>query len=159
MTADTPNRSRLRTIYTKCSVKPPVSPSRMIGLVVTSMISLIVFNRDEKSTSSVSGFPFIVESHRDDIHIPSNCRIVPCSITVVFSAISPVRPVWASIQTAIPFCSISRRRRPLRISGMDSCERAADSSWSYCSLREYGNSTNLPPYSSKSRMHSSRTGF
>ena len=136
MTADTPIRSKVRTVYTKCSVSPPVSPSRIMGLVVTSMISLMVFIREEKSTSSMSGLPLVVESHREDTHIPSNCRTSPFSITAVFSAMRPVSPLWASMQVMSPLRSISHFSRPRRRSGMDAWARAAASSRSYSSLWE-----------------------
>ena len=72
ITALTPMRSNVRTLYTKCSVNPPVSPSRMIGLVVTSIMSSIVRKRDVISTNSISGFPLSVLSQREDTHMPSN---------------------------------------------------------------------------------------
>ena len=107
-----------------------------MGLVVTSMISLMVFIREEKSTSSMSGFPFVVESHREDTHIPSNCRIPPPSITAAFSAMRPVRPLWASMHVTSPLRPISHFSRPRRRSGMDACARAAASSRSYSPLWE-----------------------
>ena len=70
--ADTPIRSSDLTVYTKWSIRPPVSPSKIIGFVVTSIISLIVRNLDVISTTSISGFPFSVESHKLDTHIASN---------------------------------------------------------------------------------------
>ena len=72
ITAETPIFSRDLTVYTKCSVSPPVSPSKMIGFVVTSVTSSIVLNRLVISTSSISGFPLAVESQREEIHIASN---------------------------------------------------------------------------------------
>ena len=72
MTADTPTLSRVRTLYTKCSASPPVSPSRIMGLVVTSRISSIVLKRLVISTSSMSGFPLSVLSHNELTHMPSN---------------------------------------------------------------------------------------
>ena len=54
MIAETPNRSRVLTLNLKCSILPPVSPSTIIGLVVTSNISSIVEKREEKSTISIS---------------------------------------------------------------------------------------------------------
>ena len=70
--AETPRRSKVRTLYTKCSIKPPVSPSNMMGLVDTSITSSMVRMRLDISTSSISGFPFAVESHRLLIHMASN---------------------------------------------------------------------------------------
>ena len=118
ITIDTPIRSRLRTVYTKCSVSPPVSPSKMIGFVVTSMMSSIVRKREVMSTSSMSGFPFAVESHRELSHIASNWCAPPSWCTTVFSTIRPVSPSWASIAVTRPFTSIIRRSRPRRRSGI-----------------------------------------
>ncbi len=97
--AETPSRSNVLTLYTKCSSLPPVSPSKIIGLVVTSIISLIVTNLLVRSTNSMSGFPLNVESQSEEIHIASNERgnSVSLSITLVFSTIKPERPFDASI--------------------------------------------------------------
>ncbi len=93
ITIDTPIRSKERTVYTKCSASPPVSPSKIIGFVVTSQISSIVRKREVISTNSMSGFPFAVESHNELIHIASNWRAPPFSSTTVFSTINPVNPL------------------------------------------------------------------
>ena len=93
MTAETPILSSVLTLYTKCSVSPPVSPSSIIGLVVTSIMSSIVRSLDDMSTSSISGFPLAVESHRELTHMASNWSNSPLFSTIVFSAISPVRPL------------------------------------------------------------------
>ena len=69
---ETPILSRVRMVYTKCSVNPPVSPSKIIGFVVTSIISLICRKREVISTSSISGFPSAVESQREEDHMASN---------------------------------------------------------------------------------------
>ena len=96
ITADTPTLSSVLTLYTKCSVSPPVSPSRIIGLVVTSSTSSIVRSLDDISTSSMSGLPLSVASHRLDIHIASNCLNSLSFCITVFSAIRPVSPLWTS---------------------------------------------------------------
>ena len=72
MTAETPIFSSVRTVYTKCSVMPPVSPSNTMGFVVTSVTSSMVRKRLVISTSSISGLPLAVESHSELIHIASN---------------------------------------------------------------------------------------
>ena len=77
ITIETPRRSRVLTVYTKCSGLPPVSPSKIIGLVVTSVMSSIVRKRLVMSTSSISGFPLAVESHKELTHIASNCFGIP----------------------------------------------------------------------------------
>ena len=58
--------------YLSLSFFPPVSPSKIIGFVVTSMISSIVRKRLDRSTSSISGFPREMESHREETHMASN---------------------------------------------------------------------------------------
>ena len=85
--------------YTKCSVLPPVSPSTINGLVVTSNISSIVLTLLEKSTTSLSGFPFKVESHKELSHMASYSLLQ----TFVFSTIKPVRPLDTSITLTIFF--------------------------------------------------------
>ena len=120
MMADTPIFSRVLTVYTKCSVSPPVSPSKIMGLVVTSVTSSMVRNRDVMSTSSISGFPFAVESHRELIHMASNWSSSPSCSTMVFSAISPVRPLCTSSALTMGRISMSWRRRFLRYSGIAS---------------------------------------
>ena len=74
---ETPIRSSDRTVYTKCSVSPPVSPSKIIGFVVTSKMSSMVRKREVISTSSMSGLPLAVESQRELTHMASNCRAPP----------------------------------------------------------------------------------
>ena len=91
--AETPNLSNVFTLNLKCDIRPPVSPSTMIGLVVTSKISSIVENLEEKSTNSVSGLPFAVESVRLLSQIPSNSIFWPFLSILVFSAINPVKPL------------------------------------------------------------------
>jgi hypothetical protein len=73
---------------------PPVSPSKISGLVVTSNSSLIVCSREEMSTASMSGLPRAVESVSDEDHIPSNSTLRPSRSTIVDSTISPVSPLW-----------------------------------------------------------------
>ena len=51
---------------------PPVSPSKIIGFVVTSNISSIDFILDEMSAASISGLPFEVESVNELDQNPSN---------------------------------------------------------------------------------------
>ena len=68
-------RSKERTVKAKCSGWPPVSPSKISGLVVTSNSSLTPCSRDEMSTASMSGLPRDVESVKDDDHIPSKRAI------------------------------------------------------------------------------------
>ena len=97
MIAETPNRSNVRTLYTKCSGSPPVSPSKMIGFVVTSITSSIVLILEDISTNSISGFPFTVESQRLEIHIASNWSKFPSDFTTVFSATSPLNPLCTSM--------------------------------------------------------------
>ena len=77
ITAEIPNLSKVFTRNLKCSIRPPVSPSTIIGLVVTSNISSMVEKRDEKSTSSVSGLPLEVESVKLLSQIPSNSILFP----------------------------------------------------------------------------------
>ena len=112
-------RSRVFTLWTKCSVLPPVSPSRMMGFVVTSMISSIVFTRLVKSTSSMSGLPLNEESHSDDTHMPSNDLTAPVSssTTEALSTIRPERPLDASMTRRQGFSLRSLRSDPRRESG------------------------------------------
>ena len=93
ITAETPIFSSVRTVYTKCSVSPPVSPSNTMGLVVTSVTSSMVRKRLVISTSSMSGLPLAVESHSELIHMASNWSSSPLCSTMVFSAIRPVKPL------------------------------------------------------------------
>ena len=99
MTADTPARSRVLTVYLKCSMRPPVSPSTMIGLVETSMISSMVSMRLDQSTSSMSGLPLKDESHRLLTQNASYSRtlIVFSSTDFTFSTINADRPLETSI--------------------------------------------------------------
>lgn len=55
-----------------------------MGFVVTSKISLTVLSLEVKSTSSMSGLPFAVESHRLLIQIPSKDLILSPEETLVF---------------------------------------------------------------------------
>jgi len=118
--AETPIRSSVRTRYTKCSVSPPVSPSKIIGFVVTSMTSSIVLHLEVMSTSSISGFPFAVESQRELIHIASNWSNSPSFSTTVFSAIRPVKPLCTSIVFTIGRILMSCLKRFLLNSGIAS---------------------------------------
>lgn len=77
----------------KCSGRPPVSPSKMMGFVVTSKMSFSEVSREVRSTASMSGFPLETESVRLLDHMASN--EFPSSDVV--SAMSPVSPLWASI--------------------------------------------------------------
>ena len=154
--AETPIRSRVLTLYTKCSVSPPVSPSRIIGLVVTSIISSIVRRRDDISTSSISGFPLAVLSHSELTHIASNWSSLPFSSTTVFSAIRPVRPLCASIVLTTGHIFISCFKRFLLYSGIASFSFNVESIFLTFSLYVYGTSISSPPYSDKSESTFSR---
>ena len=68
-----------------------------MGFVVTSSISLSVFSREVRSTKPVSGLPFAAESVRLLSQIPSNSLVEVLVVTVVFSIINAVSPLWASI--------------------------------------------------------------
>ena len=117
--AETPIRSNVLILYTKCSINPPVSPSKIIGLVVTSIISLMVFSLDVVSTSSISGFPFAVESHKLDTQIASNCLISSSFSTFAFSTIKPVIPLCASnTRSGRSVRRSARFNFPRRISGI-----------------------------------------
>ena len=89
----------MRTLKKKCSSLPPVSPSRMMGFEVTSMISLMVLMRLVRSTSSMSGLPLKVESQRLLTHMASYSLTVAVSVSSmrVFSTIRPESPLEASI--------------------------------------------------------------
>jgi hypothetical protein len=120
MTADTPMRSRVRTKNEKCSVCPPVSQSNIMGFVVTSIISSMVRMRLVISTSSMSGLPLAVESHKLDTHIASNWLIEPLFDRYLeFSTIRPVSPLCASIAVTSGFRSINFLSRPRLISGIE----------------------------------------
>ena len=56
----------------KCSAIPPVSPSKIIGLVETSNISSTVCIRDVILTTSISGLPLLVESVNELSQIASH---------------------------------------------------------------------------------------
>ena len=111
MTAEIPKRSKVRTVNTKCSILPPVSPSNMTGFVVHSNVSFKSCKRVVKSTASMSGFPLLVESVNELDHIPSNSCLTPLTITDTFSAIKPVKPLWDSNMRTIFLALIKRRRR------------------------------------------------
>ena len=83
----------MRTVKTKCSILPPVSPSNITGFVVHSKASFKSCKRVVKSTASISGYPLEVESVKLLDHIPSNSRFVPLISTEVFSIINPVNPL------------------------------------------------------------------
>jgi len=93
ITAEIPNLSKVLTVNTKCSILPPVSPSKITGLVVHSKASFKSCKRVVKSTASISGLPFDVESVRLLDHIPSNSLFTPLTSTKVFSIINPVNPL------------------------------------------------------------------
>ena len=90
----------------------------MIGLVVTSSVSLRSCSLEVRSTASMSGLPFDVESVKDDDHIPSNCLASPFTSTLVFSTMSPVSPQCDSRMRTIGFASISLRSLFILISGV-----------------------------------------
>ena len=121
----------------------------MMGFVVTSNISSIVENRDEKSTSSVSGFPLDVESVRLLSQIPSNSIFCPFLSILVFSTISPVNPLCASRIRTTGFDAINRRSVSIRFPGVMPCALTA----LIKSVEEiptvYFGSTSCPPQSAK----------
>ena len=156
ITAETPTRSNVLTLYTKCSIIPPVSPSNMIGFVVTSNTSSTVRSLEDMSTSSISGFPFAVESHRLDNHIASNWSISPLLATTVFSAINPVRPLCTSSVFTIGHNCNNCRNRFLRYSGIAVLSRITASIFLTCSLYVYGISINWPPHFFRFSMTLSR---
>ena len=159
MTIETPILSSVLTVYTKCSVNPPVSPSKIIGLLVTSIISSTVLRREVISTTSISGLPREVESQREEHHIASNCFAPPFSATIVFSTISPVNPECASITVAIPLVFRTFLSLFLLTSGVESSALALLSNSSYLSSLEYGYSTSCPPYEARTSHTSSRMLF
>ena len=89
-TALTPTLSKLFTVNSKCSVFPPVSASNIIGLVVTSNISLTILILDVISIASISGFPLAVESVNELDQTPSKTAGMPPLSTTVVSAIKPL---------------------------------------------------------------------
>ena len=146
MIAETPIRSSDLTVYTKCSVNPPVSPSKIIGFVVTSITSSMVLKREVISISSISGFPLSVESHKEEIHIASNWSIISPSATIVFSAIRPVKPLCTSIVFTIGSRLINFFSLPLLKSGIASFSCICLSIFCITGFIVYGISINLPPY-------------
>ena len=70
--ADTPAFSRDFTKYGICSILPPLSPSNIIGLVVTSVISFNELILSNNQLIGYLGFPLRAESVKLDDHIPSN---------------------------------------------------------------------------------------
>ena len=118
ITAEAPSRSSDRTVNTKCSGFPPVSPSKIKGFVVVSKISPIVCSRELISTASMSGFPRAVESVNDDPHIPSNSTWTPSRFTEVDSTMSPVRPLCTSRMRTRSLLLSRRRRRESRTFGV-----------------------------------------
>ena len=145
ITAETPIFSRDLTVYTKCSVSPPVSPSKMIGFVVTSVTSSIVLNRLVISTSSISGFPLAVESQREEIHMASNWSNLPSCSTTVFSAIRPVIPLWTSSAFTIGLMPSNCFNRFRLYSGIASLALIFLLSSLICGSYVYGISMILPP--------------
>ena len=146
ITAETPRRSSERTVKEKCSGLPPVSPSKINGLVVTSKISLIVCRRLLMSTASISGLPRDVESVSELDHIPSNSTCSPLRSARVFSMMSPDMPECASMMRTIDLLSIRRRKRDRRTDGVvPICFNEA-----FSCVDEmpsvYGTSTSLPPH-------------
>ena len=87
----------------------------------------MVRNRDVMSTSSMSGFPFAVLSHRELTHMASNWSSLPSCSTTVFSTIRPVKPLWASITFTIGVMEISWRSLLRRYSGIPSFSRSCRS--------------------------------
>ena len=115
---------------------------------MTSITSSIVLNREVISTSSISGFPFTVESHKELIHIASNCSKLFSVSTMVFSAISPVIPLCTSSDFTIGHIFRSCRSLFLLYSGMASFSRCTLSLCMASLLRVYGTSISSPPVSS-----------
>ena len=68
----------------------------IIGFIVTSKISFNISYLEDKSGSSMSGFPLEVASVRLLIQIASNSFSKSFSFILVFSTINPVMPLWAS---------------------------------------------------------------
>ena len=64
ITAETPSRSSVFTVETKCSGLPPVSPSNTIGLVVISRMSWMVCMRDGEIDRLDVGLSLASESVR-----------------------------------------------------------------------------------------------
>ena len=131
----------------------------MMGFVVTSNISSIVEKREEKSTSSVSGFPLAVESVRLLSQIPSNSIFLPSLFILVFSTIKPVNPLCASKMRTIGFILINRRRVLIRFPGVIPCAFTAE----IRSVEEipsvYFGSTSTPPHSAKVSITRWRISF
>ena len=157
--AETPNLSSVLTLNLKCSILPPVSPSTMMGFVVTSNISSIVENREEKSTNSVSGFPLAVESVRLLSQIPSNSIFCPFFSILIFSTIKPVSPLCASKIRTTGFTLINRRNVFIRFPGVIPCALTA----LIKSVDEipsvYFGSTSSPSHSARISITRCRTSF
>ena len=90
----------------------------MIGFVVHSRMSVKDWSRVVRSTASMSGFPFEVESVKEDDHIPSNVWRPSSFITSVFSTMRPESPECASIMRTMGFAAIRRRSVARRMSGV-----------------------------------------
>ena len=71
------------TVNSKCSVFPPVSASKIIGLAVTSNISFTVLIREVISITSISGLPLAVESVKELDQTPSKLTSLPRYICFV----------------------------------------------------------------------------
>ena len=119
----------------------------------------MVLKREVISTSSISGFPFAVESHRELIHIASNWSSSPLFATIVFSAIKPVRPLCTSNVFTMGHNCINCFRRFLLYSGILNFSFIRVSIRLVFSLYVYGTSITCPPYSAKSRTTFSRIAF
>ena len=70
------------------------------------------------STASMSGLPRAVESVSELDHMPSNSTVWCSTVTLVFSTISPVSPLWTSMIRTIGLLFSSRRSRDSRTLGV-----------------------------------------
>ena len=118
ITAETPNRSRFLTMYSNWEASPPVSPSTIMGLVVTLSISSMVRARESLPTMEASGNPLVAESVRLLSHIPSYSTTRPFIWTRAFSTTNPLRPLWASRIRANPFREMHSRKPLSRSQGL-----------------------------------------
>ena len=118
ITAEIPNLSIVLIFMSKCSIWPPVSPSNISGLVVTSKIwsiadILCVYERD-----SLSGFPKAVESVNELDQKPSNPIFFPFFLTKAVSAIIAEIGLCDSINLDNFFDSTSLLKVPLLMSAV-----------------------------------------
>ena len=128
----------------------------MIGFVVTSIMSSMVLSLEDMSTSSMSGFPFAVESHRK---IPT-CRQTDTLSVLIdgrFSAISPVMPLCAQLLSQ--GASFQAAWSLPSYVGYGKMGSGMVFEALHFSSVEYGNSTSCPPYSFSTFRASSRTVF